>query len=414
MTKSYDRSSILRAAWASARFVADLVGEPVLRHIGAAMRNCWYIAKNGFAAFADAPPMMPQPSQQQQACAAPRVAMRLVRTVTHYGIIAVDQASVRLCPEFPDHGCDEYRVMENGVVIRTRYVLASDHHHWHCPGAKPFITPNFSKVTAQRTIDAVCDCLAAAPAMVQQPCQQQQARARNAAPLHVRIVARGHLGFPCDPDHADASLWIVTDGQISRDCATHQEALDLADESRGLGYIPAIVPRLPQKGADLRSAMMTYDEAKAACVRATWGRELRGLDKAARTDAARVRLLDLRESGSVDQAVFDRLKAELAPAPTMVPQPCQQQQACAARPGTEPTAPALPPHLSSDSESDHGSYISGILAELMEEPAPPRPTTVMETVVGRAFTDGLMLGRSMAISEIEALFAELIANLRKS
>ncbi|KQP29648.1 hypothetical protein ASF49_15935 [Methylobacterium sp. Leaf104] len=117
-----------------------------------------------------------QPTQIQQACAAPRVAMRLVRTVTTHGIVAV---SVGPCPEFPDHGRDEYRVTTDGDVVRTRYVLANDHYSWSSPGARPFITPNRSPVTARRTIDAVAECLAAAPAMTTQPCQQQQARDRR-------------------------------------------------------------------------------------------------------------------------------------------------------------------------------------------------------------------------------------------
>lgn len=132
-----------------------------------------------------APAMIPQPAQLQQACAAPRVAMDLRRTVTTHGIVAVDMASAGPCPEFPDHGRDEYRVTAAGQVIRTRYVLASDHARWSSPGAKPFITPNRTTVTARRTIDAVAECLAAkpaAPAMVPQVAQQQQACAAPAAP----------------------------------------------------------------------------------------------------------------------------------------------------------------------------------------------------------------------------------------
>lgn len=90
-------------------------------------------------------------------------------------------ASVGPCPEFPGHGRDEYRVTPAGEVIRTRYVLASDHKDWDCPGARPFITPNRSTVTAQRTINAVAECLAA-PAMVPMPVQQQQARDLRAGP----------------------------------------------------------------------------------------------------------------------------------------------------------------------------------------------------------------------------------------
>lgn len=119
------------------------------------------------ARIAQGPAMVMQQAQQQQACAATRVAMRLQRTVTTHGIVAIDMASIGPCPDFPDHGRDEYRTTADGDVVRTRYVLASDHLNWTCPGAKPFITPNRSKVTARRTIDAVCECLSA-PVMVQQ------------------------------------------------------------------------------------------------------------------------------------------------------------------------------------------------------------------------------------------------------
>lgn len=112
---------------------------------------------------ATAPAMVAQPVQQQQACAAPRVAMHLRRTVTTHGIVAVDVASRGPCLEFPDHGRDEYRVTTSGEVIRTRYVLASGHERWSSPGARPFITPNRSTVTARSTIEAVAGCLASAP-----------------------------------------------------------------------------------------------------------------------------------------------------------------------------------------------------------------------------------------------------------
>lgn len=151
------------------------------------------------AAEAAAPAMVEQPVQQQQACAAPRVAMDLRRTVTTHGIVAVDVASRGPCPEFPDHGRDEYRVTADGKVIRTRYVLASDHGRWSSPGAKPFITPNRSTVTARRTIDAVAECLAAAPVseMIPLPIQQQQVHASAALAEPVPAVPAQHTVEIC-------------------------------------------------------------------------------------------------------------------------------------------------------------------------------------------------------------------------
>ncbi|SOR28722.1 protein of unknown function [Methylorubrum extorquens] len=75
--------------------------------------------------------------------------------------------------------------------------------------------------------------------MVLQPVQQQQACAARSGAVTIRITALGRLGFDCTPDGGEASLWIVTDGRTSRDCASYAEALDLAEESRGLGYVPA-------------------------------------------------------------------------------------------------------------------------------------------------------------------------------
>lgn len=66
MTKSYNRSAILRAAWSRARWVAEAVGRPVREIIGGAMRQCWALAK-GLAAPVVAVEMVPQPAQMQQA-----------------------------------------------------------------------------------------------------------------------------------------------------------------------------------------------------------------------------------------------------------------------------------------------------------------------------------------------------------
>ena len=67
MTKSYNRGAILRAAWSQAKWIAALIGRPVRQFIGAAMRKAWSLAEETPAA----PAMVPQPVQQQQACAAP-------------------------------------------------------------------------------------------------------------------------------------------------------------------------------------------------------------------------------------------------------------------------------------------------------------------------------------------------------
>lgn len=78
-----------------------------------------------------------------------------------------------------------------------------------------------------------------APAMVAQPVQQQQASAARGAAAGVRVFALDGQGFECATDSDEASLWVVTDGQASRDCASYAEALDLAEESRDLGHVPA-------------------------------------------------------------------------------------------------------------------------------------------------------------------------------
>lgn len=67
-TKSYDRSSILKAAWTAAREAASAAGEGVRAHIGAAMKAAWSAAKAAVAQPVDA--MAPLPVQQAQACAA--------------------------------------------------------------------------------------------------------------------------------------------------------------------------------------------------------------------------------------------------------------------------------------------------------------------------------------------------------
>lgn len=74
MTKSVDRSAILREAWGRARRAAAAASEGVRSHIGAAMRAAWSAAK--VAA------MVPQVAQQQQACAASTPAPKPVRIGT--------------------------------------------------------------------------------------------------------------------------------------------------------------------------------------------------------------------------------------------------------------------------------------------------------------------------------------------
>ncbi|MBO1020420.1 hypothetical protein IPV08_10615 [Methylobacterium sp. SD274] len=82
MTKSYNRGAILCAAWSQAKWIANLVGKPVHQFI-AAMRKAWALAKG-----ADAPAaveMVPQPVQQQQACAAEAPAAEPATVELHLG-----------------------------------------------------------------------------------------------------------------------------------------------------------------------------------------------------------------------------------------------------------------------------------------------------------------------------------------
>lgn len=77
-------------------------------------------------------------------------------------------------------------------------------------------------------------------AMVPQVFQKAQTRDLRAGPpepREIRVTALGHQGHPCDPESPEASLWIVTDDRLSRDCASLKEALDLAEDFRGWGYV---------------------------------------------------------------------------------------------------------------------------------------------------------------------------------
>lgn len=99
---------------------------------------------------------------------------------------------------------------------------------------------------ADRERDAILDMeeVRVPSIMFPQPVQQAQARDLRCppAPREIRITARGRIGHPCVPTSPEAFRWIVTDGRLSRECTSHQEAIDLADDFRVWGYVvPAVV-----------------------------------------------------------------------------------------------------------------------------------------------------------------------------
>lgn len=260
ITKSYNRGAILRAAWSQARWVAEVVGEPVRQFIGDAMRQCWALAKGvaytAATAATAAPAMVPQPVQQAQANAG-AVGPAPVQQADAVDRVELDKREKALSAEFD-------RQVLKCEVLREIQRDASK-VYWECRDKSNPAAPRRSKaeVHAKHVLDEMsgrCDAASdtlntlmgglkeiwrlqghkdVQPVMVSQPVQQPQARDLRGPPepREIRVTALGHQGHPCDPESPEASLWIVTDDRLSRDCASLKEAIDLAEDFRGWGYV---------------------------------------------------------------------------------------------------------------------------------------------------------------------------------
>ncbi|NEU12602.1 hypothetical protein G3T14_10680 [Methylobacterium sp. BTF04] len=252
-TKTLNRSHIVRAAWSHARLIAETLGQPIRSFIGATMRTAWALAKGLMPA--PIPEMVPTPCQQQQACAAPAKAVSPVVTA----MAEVERLEAK-CAKLRDEKRAAFALVSE---CRKERIAAVAGEIDACPGVC-WTNEERAEAAADEATDALDRCLndyweacdylrdeereerraslkariAMGPAMVMQPVQQQQARdQRPPEPREIRVTALGHLGFPCDPEGFEASLWIVTDGRLSRDCASHREALDLAEDFRVWGYV---------------------------------------------------------------------------------------------------------------------------------------------------------------------------------
>lgn len=257
ITKSYNRSAILRAAWSRARWVAEAVGRPVREIIGGAMRQCWALAK-GLAAPVVAVEMIPQPVQMQQAQAGvpadtlskagaakaeverldalllvlreeKRAAYALLKECRRERIAAI-AGEIDACPGVCWTNEERADAEDNEAADRLERCTAD---YWEA-------LDYLSDEEREERRATLKERIAQGPSMVLQQVQQAQARDLRAGPpepREIRVTALGHQGHPCDPESPEASLWIVTDDRLSRDCVSLKEALDLAEDFRGWGYV---------------------------------------------------------------------------------------------------------------------------------------------------------------------------------
>lgn len=207
--------------------------------------------------------MFPQHIQMQQACAAPAQTpsvdtwMRISRRIygdSLLGAIQAERSDVVFQSDwYRDRALPVVRV-ENGRYVVLGYAEDEDGASacgtsWGCRFDVAILTRDADRPLAYILLG---DGEVRTIPMVAQPVQQAQARDLRCppAPREIRITARGRIGHPCVPTSPEAFRWIVTDGRLSRECASHQEAIDLADDFRVWGYVVPAVVGQPEPAAE--------------------------------------------------------------------------------------------------------------------------------------------------------------------